>query len=60
MIGLLIVFFGMLIVVYSMVSSHHPKGSIRIGPFSGTGTVGFLIMILGVVTYFIENGLYSP
>jgi hypothetical protein len=60
MMGSSIVFFGSLIVVYSLVFSRHSRGSIRIGPFSGTGTVGFLIMILGVVTYFIETGLYAP
>ena len=60
MIGEALILFGSLLVVASMVFRRYPRGSIRIGPFSGTGMIGFLIMILGVVTYLIENGLFSP
>jgi hypothetical protein len=55
--GEALIVFGAMIIIFSMIFRRYPRGTLRVGPFSGTGTIGFLIMILGAVVYLLEKGL---
>lgn len=56
-VGELLILVGIGIIVLGMLFGGRSRGSIRLGPFSGTGTIGFLIVALGVLVYLLEQGL---
>jgi len=59
-----LILFGAVLIVFDMLFMHGRRQSsgrreiFRLGPFSATGSIGFVLVVLGVVVYMLEQRLF--